>query len=102
MKFPCNCDTGGRSGGQVHDPDCAGIPSMYGAWMSEYTCREWMKEQQTVIDSLSQACTFVKVYLTRLESGTAEDDPLLGIRRKVHGPLHAVLDAALAKARGES
>lgn len=48
---------------------------------------------------LYSACTFVKSFLTKLEDGSAPGDPLREIRRKFHAPLHAVLDAAISKAR---
>ena len=97
MRVPCNCDTGGRSGRQVHDPDCAGIPSLYGAWMSEYTCREWMKEQQEIIDALKSALETVVRFL--------EPDEGLSGQRYAQEMLSQRLDqfrAVLKKARGES
>ena len=51
------------------------------------------------VPDLYEACSFVKSFLTQLEDGTEPGDPLRDIRRKFHAPLHAVLDAAMAKAR---
>ena len=97
MKTPCNCDTGGRSGRQVHDPECAGIPSLYGAWMSEYTCREWMKEKQDVIDSLKAALETVVRLLEPDEHSSGQRFAQEMLSQKL-GQFRAVL----AKARGEA
>ena len=50
---------------------------------------------------LYDACTFGKSFLTKLEEGSEPRDPLRAMRRKFHAPLHAILDAAMQKARGE-
>lgn len=49
---------------------------------------------------LYEACRFIKNYLDRLENALPSDDPLKKLRREFHAPLHAKLDAALAKADG--
>jgi hypothetical protein len=97
MKVPCNCDTGERSGRQVHDPACAGIPSLYGAWMSEYTCREWMKEQQEIISALKSALEsiFAKEDCTCTIPGAEDSEGVY-----CDDPVHAQIRAALAVARG--
>ncbi len=43
-----------------------------------------------------EALQFVKQFLTNLEINTQPDDPLIEIRRQVHAPLHARIDAALS------
>lgn len=49
---------------------------------------------------LLEACHDVKNFLANLENGTRRDDPLFALRIMFHKPLHAVLDAAIAKAEG--
>lgn len=49
---------------------------------------------------LLAACLTVKRFLTGLEDGTGKGDPLRKLREEVHEPLHAALDAAIAKAEG--
>ncbi len=51
---------------------------------------------------LLEACHDVKNFLANLENGTRRDDPLHALRLMVHKPLHAVLDAAIAKATGKT
>jgi hypothetical protein len=54
-------------------------------------------EHSTAFDALYEAAKFVKSFLDSLEDGE-ESDPLRKVRLRVHGPLHAKLDAALALA----
>lgn len=48
-----------------------------------------------------EALEFVKAFFTKLE-GDDWGDPLRAMRAKYHAPVHAKIDAALAKARGEA
>lgn len=45
------------------------------------------------------ALQFVKAFFVNLEDGTANGDPLRAIREKYHAPVHAKIDAVLAKHR---
>lgn len=47
-------------------------------------------------DALVEAARFVKAFLVRLEADTPASDPIRKIRERIHAPLHAKLDAALA------
>lgn len=51
---------------------------------------------------LLEACEIVLEYLTRLETGTDESDPLREVRRRYHAPLRAKLEPAIAKALGSA
>ncbi len=51
---------------------------------------------------LLRACIFVRDFFRKLETETAKGDPLLEVRRRVHAPLLAVLDAAITMAQGEA
>lgn len=47
-----------------------------------------------------EALTFIKAWFQHLEDGCDDDDPLKVIRKRVHAPIHAEIDRALAKADG--
>lgn len=49
---------------------------------------------------LLEALEKVKAWFVKLEDGTEDDDPLRAIRKKYHAPVHSIMDAAIAKARG--
>ncbi len=51
---------------------------------------------------LLSACQDIKAFLNGLENTTLEDGRLRVIRRRVHAPLHAKLDAAISKATAAS
>jgi hypothetical protein len=57
-----------------------------------------IRAEREVQEDLVQACTAVLEFMDGLERGTAPDDPLLALRRRIHGPLRSKLKAALAKA----
>jgi hypothetical protein len=58
--------------------------------------------QTQAAPEMYEALIFVKDWFLKLENGTDEDDPLTAMRRKYHAPVHAKLDAAIAKAEGRS
>ncbi len=65
--------------------------------------QETVKANSSLISAapeLLEACHDVKNFLANLENGTRRDDPLHALRLMVHKPLHAALDAAIAKAEG--
>ncbi len=45
---------------------------------------------------LREALLFVKQWFLNLEDGTRPEDPLRAIRSRVHAPVHATIDEALA------
>lgn len=49
---------------------------------------------------LLEACKVVKAFLDKLEDGTDKNDPLAAIRKRIHAPLRAALEPAIAKAEG--
>jgi hypothetical protein len=60
-----------------------------------------MKRAQVLAaaSELLEACKVVVAFLDRLEYG---DESLLRIRQRVHAPLRAALEPAIAKAEGRS
>lgn len=48
--------------------------------------------------ALLDACRFVKGFFAKLDAGLEPSDPLAVARRYYHAPIHAKLDAAIAKA----
>lgn len=53
-------------------------------------------------DELLEACQFVKSFFNKLEDDGDYDDPLTEARKRYRAPIHAVLDAAIAKATGDN
>jgi len=74
MKIPrvCCCDTGPRLGGKVHDPGCA-LVATFGAVMSFYDAREWVKaELDKVLDGMdccSKGVEEMQVKVERIKRG---------------------------------
>jgi len=65
----------------------------------EATYSPLIAESQAVNKELLEALEQVKAWFIKLEDGTEDDDPLRAIRKKYHAPIHAIMDAAIAKAR---
>lgn len=53
MQMKCNCDTGPRMGGKIHDPGCAVINSI-GAVMSFHDAREWVIQELDKLTAILQ------------------------------------------------
>lgn len=49
---------------------------------------------------LLEACKTVLAFLDNLEANTDSDDPLSDLRRRIHAPLRAKLEPAIASAEG--
>ena len=92
-----------ESGGFVGGPVGFGtVCQFWNKFEEDFTNCEANAHLIAAAPDLYEALVFVKEFFNRLENGTPDDDMLREMRRKYHAPVHAKIDAALARARGES